>query len=142
MEAELTVEGKKPFPVRKFERLEQELRKLRTPGKRTFAVLTRPDGAYIQVGGGRVTCVVEKRNAGSTRNLRARLSSPKVPFKGVTTLPVGGGMVKANPEEFLFIDDVIPLFEAFFTNSETGSDNITWHAMDENFEVRTDVIPT
>ncbi|MGR3511233.1 MAG: hypothetical protein ACU0GG_00605 [Paracoccaceae bacterium] len=137
MVAELTIEGKEAFPVRDFAKVESELRKLRTPGPRSFAILARPDGSYIQVAGGRVTCVVERRDVNSVRNFRARLAEPKVPFKGVTTLVFGSGTVEAHPEEFLFIEDVIPLFKSFFDNKEPDV-GVTWQELDESFRATTD----
>ena len=55
----LEVENKPSRNVDDFQVVEKELRTLKSYGPSSFAILTNADGDFIQVAGGRVTCVVE-----------------------------------------------------------------------------------
>jgi hypothetical protein len=124
----LEIEGKKPVQVRDFALVEKALRSLKSYGPASFAILTQEDGSYVQVAGGRLTCVVERRSAGAGKQMRARYERAKVPFEGSQTLVFGGGKLEAEPEEILFIEDVILIFKAFWEGS-AGTAVIAWRDM-------------
>ncbi|MEL6101357.1 MAG: hypothetical protein AAFR71_16380 [Pseudomonadota bacterium] len=110
----LEAEKQEPSNVSDFGRVETTLRKLKSYGPSSFASLTSVDGSYVQVAGGRVTCILEYRATNSNALSRAYLAEKRSPFEGIQTLVCGAGHIKMMPDEILFIDDVIPVFEAFY----------------------------
>lgn len=124
----LEIEGKKPVQVQDFALVKKALRSLKSYGPASFAILTKEDGSYLQVAGGRLTCVVEQRSAGTGKQMRARYERTKVPYEGSQTLVFGGGKLEAEPEEILFIEDVILIFKAFWEGS-AGTAVIAWRDM-------------
>lgn len=129
----LEVENRLPVQVSEFSKVEKALRSLKSYGPASFAILTKEDGSYVQVAGGRLTCVVEQRFAGTGKQMRARYERAKVPYEGKQTLVFGGGKLEAEPEEILFIEDVILIFKAFWEGS-ANSDIIAWRDMSERLK--------
>ncbi|ROT97424.1 hypothetical protein EB810_06060 [Altererythrobacter sp. FM1] len=128
----LEVEKTPPAQVQDFAKIEKSLRALKSYGPQSYASLIRPDGSYIQVAGGRVTCVLEIREMPSGKHWRAYLEEPKVPFKGEQTLLFGGGHMKMEPDEVLFIDDVVTAFRSFF-DGVAFPENLRWRDMSQMF---------
>ncbi|WP_082267132.1 MULTISPECIES: hypothetical protein [Komagataeibacter] len=128
----LKVENKKPIEVSEFSTIEKALRSLKSYGPRSYAILENSDGSYIQVAGGRVTCVLELREKKDNKHLRAYLPVPHVCYTGEQTLMFGAGKVKMQPDEILFIDDVVSAFRAFFENLPFPS-TIKWRDMSNIF---------
>ncbi|MHA3916184.1 hypothetical protein [Halovulum sp. GXIMD14793] len=124
----LEVEKKKPTQVKNFDSVEKALRDLKSYGPHSFAILTAQDGSYLQIAGGRVTCVLEHRNRNDGKHHRAYLAQAKVPFEGKQTLMFGGGHMTMQPDEVLFIDDVVEVFRAFFEGNALP-DRIQWRDM-------------
>lgn len=60
--------------------------------------------------------------------MRARYERTKVPYEGSQTLVFGAGKLEAEPEEILFIEDVILIFKAFWEGS-AGTAVIAWRDM-------------
>lgn len=110
----LEAENQEPLKIVSFAKVEQTLRKLKSYGPSSFASLTSLDGSYVQVAGGRVTCILEYKSSNSNSLSRAYLTEKRAPFEGIQTLMCGAGHIKMMPDEILFIDDVIPVFEAFY----------------------------
>lgn len=129
----LEVEGKNPVQVRDFVPVEKALRSLKSYGPASFAILTKEDGSYVQVAGGRLTCVVEQRSAGIGKQMRARYQLSKVPYEGIQTLVFGGGKLEVEPEEILFIEDVVLIFKAFWAGS-ADPEIIVWRDMSEHLK--------
>ncbi|WP_136444012.1 hypothetical protein [Pacificoceanicola onchidii] len=121
----LEAENKNPVRVADFSTVERVLRGLKSHGKTSFASLTKDDGSFVQVAGGRVTCILERRAKGSSDIQRAFLFDVKSPFKGTQTLVCGAGHIEHQPDEGLFIDDVIACFRAFFKGWDFPSE-IGW----------------
>lgn len=128
----LEVENKKPEQVQDFPKIEEALRGLKSYGPQSYASLTKPDGSYLQVAGGGVTCIVEMRDKPSDRHWRAHLDAAKVPFKEQQTLMFGGGHMAMEPDEILFIEDVVTIFKAFFESKSFPRD-IKWRDMSRIF---------
>ncbi len=124
----LEIEKKKPVQVGDFAKVEKALRGLKSYGPHSYAILTAQDGSYLQIAGGRVSCVLEKRHQNDGKHYRAHLGEAKVPFKGTQTLMFGGGHMQMEPDEVLFIDDVICVFKAFFDGEYLPS-YIGWRDM-------------
>ena len=72
--------------------------------------------------------MLEMRDRTSDKKYRAHLGEAKVPFTGRQTLMFGGGQLQMDPDEVLFIDDVVEVFRAFF-NAEKLSDHVMWRDM-------------
>ncbi len=126
----LEVEKKKPAQVHEFSKVEKVLRGLKSYGPQSYASLTKTDGSYLQVAGGGVSCVMEMREKPSDRHWRAYLEVAKVPFKGQQTLMFGGGHMTMEPDEVLFIEDVVAVFRAFFESKPFPKD-IKWRDMSQ-----------
>jgi hypothetical protein len=124
----LEVEKKSPVAAKGFAKIEKELRALKSYGPHSFASLNKPDGSFVQVAGGRVTCVLEMREMPSAKLWRAYMDEPRVPFEGLQTLMFGGGRLEVDPGEILFIDDVVCAFKAFFLH-QAFPDKIKWRNM-------------
>ncbi|WP_308719054.1 hypothetical protein [Komagataeibacter xylinus] len=128
----MKVENKDPVKVDNFSKIEKSLRSLKSYGPCSYAILENDDGSYIQVAGGRVTCVLELREKNQDRQFRAYLSVPHVCYTGEQTLMFGAGQVKIQPDEILFIDDVVAAFKAFFEKTPFPL-NIKWREMSHIF---------
>lgn len=126
----LEVEKKQPIQVRDFSKVEKALRALKSYGPHSFASLTREDGTYLQVAGGRVTCALEMRVQPDHKHFRAYLETPRARSRDQQILMFGGGHVQMKYDEVLFIDDVLVAFKAFF-DSEPFPGNIKWRDMSE-----------
>ncbi|WP_241694459.1 hypothetical protein [Komagataeibacter melomenusus] len=122
------MENKEPVKVENFSRIEKYLRSLKSYGPCSYAILENGDGSYIQVAGGRVTCVLELREKQEGRHLRAYLPIPHVCYTGEQTVMCGAGNITMQPDEILFIDDVVSAFRAFFEQTSFPS-NIKWRDM-------------
>lgn len=112
----LEVENKKNFINVSFKEIERNLLKLKSYGKNSFAILSDDRGNFIQVAGGGVTCVVERKSFGESTIYRAFLIEPRNKYEGLQEIYFGGGSLKVNPNEILFISDVIDCFKSFYDN--------------------------
>lgn len=129
----LEIENKTPQQVEEFSKVENILGELRSYGPSSFAILTDDGGSYVQVAGGKVTCVLEYRNLNEKKHFRAYLKKAKVPHEGTLTLMFGGGHMTMEPNEVLFIEDVILVFKAFF-NHKPFPEEILWRDISNMFE--------
>jgi hypothetical protein len=120
-----TRESCKPVAKPTPKQISNDLRKLRSYGKSTFAHLSREDGSYVQVGGGGVTCVVERRDREDGEHLRAFYRKPRVSFEDGTVLSFGAGKLSLMRDEFLAIETAIAIFVAFL-NSTAYPEDIHW----------------
>jgi hypothetical protein len=101
---------KTPIATKSFAKIEKELRALKCYGPHSFASLNKPDDSFVQVAGGRVTCVLEMREMPSEKLWRAYMDEPRVPFKGLQTLMFGGGRL----EKFFSLMMLFVYLERFF----------------------------
>lgn len=62
----LEVEGLRPKTVKSFPVIERALNSLKSYGPRSYAILTNDAGEFIQVAGGKVTCIVEVKSKETT----------------------------------------------------------------------------
>jgi len=95
-------------------------------GDNTFAILEADDGSYVQMVGGGVACCVEWRDLKRGRHYRAFVEPPRVPWTAVSTL----GTVQVNPEEIVFIEQVVEVFTSFM-NGEVCSRDLRWRDITE-----------
>lgn len=74
---------------------------LRSFGKSSFATLTDNRENSRQVGGGGITCMLERRDAASGRHYRGHHGLPSKVFADGTTLVFGGGTIPLAADEGL-----------------------------------------
>lgn len=119
--ANLELEGRPPVSVRDPKDLERELRKLRSSGPSSFAILTAENGDYLQTAGGPGGLLVEKRIKASGRHFRAFQPAPVVPFEDGTELVFSAGRVKLNANEWFALKQVIEVFSTFLRGTAEPS---------------------
>jgi hypothetical protein len=88
--------------------------KLRGYGPSSFASITAPDGSYLQVGGGGITCTLERRDADTKRHFRAHSLQPTRIHPDGTILAFGRGQeIRMMSDEWLTVDLVADAFCCF-----------------------------
>lgn len=128
-------ENAKPIKNPSANVLARELKKLRNYGPSSFATLTADDGSYLQVAGGGVGCLLEKRDAKLGKQFRAWQESPVVPpdFKDGTFLCFSGGEIPLKRVEWFRITQIIEAFIAFNAGQPYPS-HIQWRDISEMFQ--------
>lgn len=121
----LEVEGKRPKQVREFAKVEAALRELTASGPHSFASLTRQDGSYVQVAGGKQKCLIEKRNIIDSTHWRAYHAEPALPSGEIQVLNFGGGQMTMTVDEVFSVGDVVSVWRAFF-EAEPFPAGIMW----------------
>lgn len=104
-----------------FGPVKRSLRTLKPYGATTFAILDRGDGSYLQVAGGQISCAVELHRSDALPNAghwRAYLEAPRPNYTAPVTKHFGAGTVVLQPDEVLWIDDVIEVFAAFMAGQD------------------------
>lgn len=93
--------------------------KLRSHGPCSFASITAQDGSYLQVGGGGITCTLERREAASGRHFRAHSTAPNRIHPDGTILAFGKGQeIRLASDEWLTADLVADAFCCFLRQEE------------------------
>lgn len=90
--------------------LRTALSRLRSDGPASFAALTAPSGSYLQVAGGGVTCMIERREARTRRHVRAYRDRVSRTFADGTLLVFGGGRIRMRSDEWFTAQDVEAAF--------------------------------
>jgi hypothetical protein len=114
--------------------LKRELRKLKAYGKSSFVSLTDDFGNYVQVGGGGVTCLLERHEGISAKHFRARLKAPVVPpeFDGAL-LCFSGNEISLRRNEWFQIERVVEIFLAFRSGRLFEEAGIEWIELEPSF---------
>lgn len=121
VEADLEVEGRQPRAVTSFVQVERALRALKPYGRTTFAILDRRDGSYLQVAGGQISATVELHRSDGlavSGTWRAFLTTPRPNYTAPVTKRFGAGTLLLQPDEILWIDDVVALFRQFASGDD------------------------
>lgn len=92
--------------------------KLRSYGPSSFASLTDEHRNYLQVAGGGLTCLLEKRVAAGAQHFRTYLETPSGIHRDGTILAFSGGQVKLQADEWISAPLVIEAFTAFLQGRE------------------------
>lgn len=90
-------------------------------GPCSFAFLTNANGDYVQVAGGRVTCMVERYIADDKRRFRAYHDKPNPVYPDGTILAFRGGNLTMKPDERFMSSKVIEIFVSFLEGQEFPS---------------------
>ena len=110
----LEVEGKRAEQVRKFEKVKAALRELESFGPHSYASLTRQDGSYVQVAGGKKKCLIEMRDFGDKKHYRASFAMAETALGQEQVIECGAGHITVLANEVFSIEDVISVWRSFF----------------------------
>jgi hypothetical protein len=103
---------------------------LRSFGPSSFASLTDEQGNYLQVAGGGVTCMLERRDASIGRQYRAYGEVPSKVFPDGTILMFGGGQLTLRSDEWLTARIVTDVFLAFL-HGQRLPESVRWRDVTE-----------
>ena len=129
----LEAEGRKPIEAASEGDVTRTLRSLRSYGPVSFASLTDEEGDYVQVAGGGIGCMLEKREAATCRHLRAYGPSAHPVYSDGTRLAFAGGEVPLRSDEWLKIGDVEQVFLAFLTQEPLPA-HVLWRDISDVLE--------
>ena len=101
---------------------------LRSYGPSSFASLTDEEGNYVQVAGGGVTCMLERRDGATGRHFRAYKDERSKVFPDGTVLVFGGGEIRLSADEWFTAQEVDEVFSAVLRSSELPS-SVKWRDM-------------
>jgi len=91
---------------------------LRSYGPSSFASLTDVKGNYLQVAGGGMTCMLERKDIVSGHHFRGYKGEKSKVFPDNTALMFGGGEVRLAADEWFTAQEVVEVFLAFLRCSE------------------------
>ena len=95
------------------------VRKMRSYGPSSFASITSSDGSYLQMAGGGITCMLERRDQATGRHWRAHSKMPNPIHPDGTILAFGKGQeVRLRSDEWLSADLVADAFCQFLRSEE------------------------
>lgn len=129
----LEVEGAQPRAVKDRSEVEKALRKLTPVGKPSFAILDSGLGSYLQVAGGQVSCAVELHmglRPTKPRQWRAVMETPHRNYSVPVTKHFGAGTLLVQPDEVLWIDDVVAVVDEFLQGQEFPA-SVRWRELVE-----------
>ena len=121
----LVAEGQSPIDNVTESTVRSVIAKLRSYGPSSFASLTDEVGNYLQVAGGGVTCMIERRDASNKHHYRAFQDKRSAVFAGGTALVFSGGEVKLASNEWFTSQDVEDVFLAFLRGEQLPT-RIKW----------------
>lgn len=128
----LEVEGRVPINDVSEAEVRSVVAKLRSYGPSSFASLTDESGNYLQVAGGGVTCMIERRDVSNGRHYRAFQDKKSAVFADGTALVFSGGEVKLASNEWFVSQDVEDIFLAFL-RGEPLPPRIKWRDITDIF---------
>jgi len=132
----LEVEGKPPLENVKAPQLRSTLKALRSYGPASYASLTDESGNYLQVAGGGVTCMMEKRDVAANRHFRAYQDKRSPVFADGSILAFSGGEIKLLADEWFTSADVEETFLAFLEGNPPPS-RIKWRDITDILQAST-----
>ena len=110
----LEVENKPAVDGATEKQIRSAIAKLRSYGPSSFASITSSDGDYLQVGGGGITCTLERRDAATGRHFRAHSLQPNRIHPDGTILAFGREQeIRLMSDEWLTADLVADAFCRF-----------------------------
>ena len=109
----LDAEGRPAIDTPSTAQVTKVIERLRSYGPCSFASLTDDVGNFVQVGGGGVTCVVERKDAKTGLIFRAHGSRPHPLFQEGDVLAFSGGNVHLRADEWLTAAKALEVFLAF-----------------------------
>lgn len=98
---------------------------LQSAGRHSYASLTREDGSYVQVAGGRSTCMVERFDSATVKRERAFHDKPHPFFPDGTQLVFAAGTLTLKSDEWFLADAVVEIFLCF-KDGRQYPDAVSW----------------
>ncbi|EDN70227.1 hypothetical protein BGP_1974 [Beggiatoa sp. PS] len=129
----LECENKWPIKNVSKKQVIRALKGLRSYGPSSFAVLNTDDGSYIQVAGGGVTCLLEKRETSTGKHYRAYHDFPSTPFPDGTILSFSGSRIVMRNNEWFNIEQIIEVFVTLL-NQQNMPEFVKWQDITEIFK--------
>lgn len=114
---QLEVENSPPLSKATESQIRSAIGALRSYGPSSYAALIDDIGNYVQVAGGGVTCMIERRDIQTGKHFRAYRDEASKVFLDGTTLAFGGGEIKLAANEWFKADEAEEVFLAFFNQS-------------------------
>lgn len=129
----LETEDKPPIENVSAAHVKKTVARLKSYGPCSFASLIDENENYLQVAGGRVTCMLEKRDAVNHRHYRAYQDEKSKVFEDGTLLVFGGGRIAMRADEWFTSAKIEEVFLAFLRGDELP-ENIKWREITEMFD--------
>lgn len=114
----LEVEKKPPIENVTDAQVRSAILALRSYGPSSFASLSDAQGNFLQVGGGGITCMLERRDIAKGRHYRGYHDNPRKVCPDGTILAFGGGELKLLSDEWFTAPMVVDVFLAFLNGNE------------------------
>jgi hypothetical protein len=111
----LQLENMPPVSSPSLKEMSRLLRRMRSYGPSSYALLVDEPLGYVQVAGGGIGCVLERRLSAVGRVERAYLQNPVAVFEDGTKLPCSAGLIVLLRDEWHTMDQVIEVFASFLT---------------------------
>ena len=112
------VDGRSPVENVKEATVRSAILRLRSYGPSSFASLTNKNGDYLQIAGGGVTCMLERRDSLAGRHYRGYQDRRSKVFPDGTVLVFSGGEIPLAADEWFTSEQVLMVFIAFLKNTE------------------------
>ncbi|WP_139369554.1 hypothetical protein [Xanthomonas axonopodis] len=106
-------------------KIRSSIKSLKSYGSSSFAVLENESGDYLQVAGGGVTCMLEKREGSTGKQYRAYKHEKSKVFPDGTVLAFGGGELVMQSDEWFSSEEIAEVF-CCFLKSEAAPDYVMW----------------
>lgn len=113
-------------------KLRSTIMALRSYGPSSFASLTDVQGNYLQVAGGGVTCMLERRDVASGHHFRGYKDEKSKAFPDGTTLAFGGGEIQLSSDEWFNAQEVSEVFSSFLRGREFPA-SVKWRDVTSTF---------
>lgn len=113
---------------------------LRSYGPSSIAILTDENGNYLQVGGGSMSCLLERRDACIGRHFRAYHDKPSIVFPDGTILAFARNKIRMQADEWFDSRVVADAFVAFLRGDELPA-SIRWRDVTDVLKTPVSVQP-
>lgn len=103
---------------------------LRSYGPSSIAILPDANGNYLQVGGGSMSCLLERRDARTGQHFRGFHDKPSKVFPDGTILAFGRNQIRMAADEWFDSRVVADTFVAFLRGNELPA-SVKWRHVTE-----------
>jgi hypothetical protein len=124
------VEGKPAIEGPSERKIRSAILALRSYGPSSFANLTDTNGNYLQVGGGNMSCLLERRDARTGRHFRGYHDKPSKVFPDGTILAFARNRIRMAANEWFDSRVVADIFVAFLRGDELPA-SVKWRDVTE-----------
>ncbi|WP_229207170.1 hypothetical protein [Duganella sp. Root336D2] len=114
----LEVEMKSPILAPNETQVRNAIARLKSFGPNSFASLSDVHGNYLQVAGGGITCMLERRDAATGRHFRGFKLEKNSNYPDGTRLVFGAGEIALQSDEWFNHTEIAEVFTAFLGGNE------------------------